>query len=158
MKTSSFLTILTISILYLSKKYHYFIIDCANSSISRAFNFANGRGIFNNSSTTLSPHFTTKHPLRGFSLLQTTVYPFFVSRSDSFTARVLNAFHDLQYSIFTFFPLATLLLLLLDASVVVAVSLIFLFGPIFQRFDSLLKSNLLRACMNDSAIEEKGVK
>jgi hypothetical protein len=45
---------------------------------------------------------TTKQPLRGFSLFNSTVYPFDINSFSIFSALVLNAFHDLQNSINAF--------------------------------------------------------
>lgn len=63
-----------------------------------------GRGIARRERTGSSPTRTSKQPLRGFSGLIETSSAGFASFNafSSFTARVLNAFHDLQASMITF--------------------------------------------------------
>ena len=74
----------------------------ATSSMSSALSAGNGRFMSSSSSTVLPPTVTTKAPLRGFSLLTSTVTPgkAFASRF----ARVLNAPQLLQASTSTTAP------------------------------------------------------
>ena len=74
----------------------------ATSSMSSALSAGNGRFMSSSSSTVLPPTVTTKAPLRGFSLLTSTVTP--GSALASRFARVLNAPQLLQASTSTTAP------------------------------------------------------
>ena len=74
----------------------------ATSSMSRAFRAGKGRFMSRSSSTVLPPTLTTKAPLRGFSLLTSTVTP--GKALASRFARVLNAPQLLQASTSTTEP------------------------------------------------------
>uniref|UniRef100_A0A7S1I024 Uncharacterized protein n=2 Tax=Eutreptiella gymnastica TaxID=73025 RepID=A0A7S1I024_9EUGL len=75
-----------------------------SASMSSAFKAGKGRAMPTREMMTVSPTFTSKVPLRGFSGLMSTVTPFAPSLMifSSLVARVLNAPQDLQASMVTF--------------------------------------------------------
>ena len=75
----------------------------ATSAMSSAFNAGKGRGSGPVVTTASPPTRTSNTPFRGFSALTLTDAAGSASdnMSESFLARVLNAFHDLQCSIST---------------------------------------------------------
>lgn len=75
--------------------YSNFNIVATSLSMSKAFNLGNGLAKFNNSSATIDLPLilivTTKQPLRGFSLFNSTVKPFDFNSFSILSALVLNA-------------------------------------------------------------------
>ena len=100
----------------------------ATSSMSSAFSAGNGRFMSSSSSTVLPPTVTTNAPLRGFSLLTSTVTP--GKALASRFARVLNAPQLLQASTSTTAPPLDLVALALAADGFLAGALALVFFAI----------------------------